>query len=79
VPVIASRTGGIPEVVTEGESGFLASVGDVETMTARAIDVLRDPERLAEMRRGAVARAADFSADRIVPQYERLYEDVLRD
>ena len=79
VPVIASRTGGIPEVVTEGESGFLAPVGDVETMTARAIEVLRDPERLEDMRRRAVLRAADFSADRIVPQYEHLYEDVLRD
>ncbi|HKC47421.1 MAG TPA: N-acetyl-alpha-D-glucosaminyl L-malate synthase BshA [Gemmatimonadales bacterium] len=79
VPVIASRTGGIPEVVTDGESGFLAAVGDVPTMTERAIEVLRDPARLEEMRRGAVTRAADFSADRVVPQYERLYEDVLRD
>lgn len=79
VPVIASRVGGLPEVVTEGESGFLADVGDVATMTERAIEVLRDPERLEEMRRRAVRRADDFSADRIVPQYERLYENVLRD
>jgi N-acetyl-alpha-D-glucosaminyl L-malate synthase BshA len=79
VPVIASRVGGLPEVVTEGESGFLADVGDVATMTDRAIEVLRDPERLEEMRRHAVRRADDFSADRIVPQYERLYENVLRD
>jgi L-malate glycosyltransferase len=79
VPVIASRVGGIPEVVTDGESGFLAGVGDVQTMTERAIEVLRDPARLEEMRRRAVERAGDFSADRIVPQYERLYEAVLRD
>jgi len=79
VPVIASRVGGIPEVVTDGESGYLAAVGDVPTMTERAIEVLRDPARLEEMRGRAVARAADFSADRVVPQYERLYEDVLRD
>jgi glycosyltransferase involved in cell wall biosynthesis len=79
VPVIASRVGGIPEVVTDGESGYLAAVGDVPTMTERAIEVLRDPARLEEMRHRAVARAADFSADRVVPQYERLYEDVLRD
>jgi len=78
VPVIASRVGGIPEVVQDGVSGFLAAVGDVETMTARAIEMLRDPERLEQMRRGAIARAGEFSADRIVPQYERLYEDVLR-
>jgi N-acetyl-alpha-D-glucosaminyl L-malate synthase BshA len=79
VPVIASRVGGIPEVVTEGESGFLAPVGDVAAMTDRAIAALRDPAYLAELRQGAVRRAGDFSADRIVPQYERLYEDVLRD
>jgi N-acetyl-alpha-D-glucosaminyl L-malate synthase BshA len=79
VPVIASRVGGLPEVVTEGESGFLADVGDVATMTERAITVLSDPERLDEMRRRAVRRADDFSADRVVPRYERLYEDVLRD
>jgi N-acetyl-alpha-D-glucosaminyl L-malate synthase BshA len=79
VPVIASRVGGLPEVVTEGESGFLADVGDVATMTERAITVLSDPERLDEMRRRAVRRADDFSADRVVPQYERLYEDLLRD
>jgi N-acetyl-alpha-D-glucosaminyl L-malate synthase BshA len=79
VPVIASRVGGIPEVVTDGESGFLAGVGDVQTMTERAIEVLRDPARLEEMRRRAVERAGDFSADRIVPQYEHLYEAVLRD
>jgi N-acetyl-alpha-D-glucosaminyl L-malate synthase BshA len=78
VPVIASRVGGLPEVVTEGESGFLAAVGDVSTMTERAIEVLRDPSRLDEMRRRAVQRADHFSADRVVPQYERLYEDVLR-
>ncbi|HET9707532.1 MAG TPA: N-acetyl-alpha-D-glucosaminyl L-malate synthase BshA [Gemmatimonadales bacterium] len=79
VPVIASRVGGIPEVVTEGVSGYLAAVGDVQTMTERAIEVLRDPARLEEMRHRAVARAADFSADRVVPLYERVYEDVLRD
>ena len=79
VPVIASRVGGIPEVVTEGESGFLAPVGDVATMTERAIAALGDPTRLAGLRAGAVRRAGDFSTDRIVPQYERLYEDVLRD
>jgi N-acetyl-alpha-D-glucosaminyl L-malate synthase BshA len=78
VPVIASRVGGIPEVVQDGVSGFLAAVGDVETMTARAIEVLREPARLVELRRGAIARAGEFSADRVVPLYEHLYEDVLR-
>lgn len=79
VPVVASRAGGIPEVVADGETGFLAPVGDVTTMTKRALEVLRDPVRLETFRRAAVTRAAEFSADRVVPLYERLYEDVLRD
>jgi N-acetyl-alpha-D-glucosaminyl L-malate synthase BshA len=79
VPVIASRTGGLPEVVEDGVSGFLAPVGDVAGMTERAIELLKNPDRYGTMQLAAVARAAEFSADRIVPQYERLYEDVLRD
>ena len=78
VPVVASDAGGIPEVVVEGQTGFLAPVGDVAMMTRRALDVLRDPARLDALRRGAVARAADFAAEKVVPQYERVYEDVLR-
>ena len=79
VPVVASDVGGIPEVVVHGETGFLAPVGDVAAMTDRSLEVLGDPARLELLRRGAVARAALFSADKVVPQYERVYEDVLRD
>lgn len=79
VPVIASKVGGLPEVVREGESGFLLPVGDVAAMTERAIEALQDPTRHEALRRGAVTRARDFAVDRVVPLYERLYEDVLRD
>jgi N-acetyl-alpha-D-glucosaminyl L-malate synthase BshA len=79
VPVVASNAGGIPEVVVHGETGFLAPVGDVAAMTARALEALDDPVRLEALRRGAVARAGLFAADKVVPQYEQVYEDVLRD
>jgi N-acetyl-alpha-D-glucosaminyl L-malate synthase BshA len=79
VPVIASRVGGLPEVMEDGVSGYLTPVGDVAAMTERAIDILKDTARREAMQRAAVARAGDFAAERIVPQYERLYEDVLRD
>src|SRR5262245_11143382 len=78
VPVVASAAGGIPEVVVDGETGFLAPVGDVDTMTERALDALHDPARLDALRRASVARARVFSAENVVPQYERVYEDVLR-
>jgi glycosyltransferase involved in cell wall biosynthesis len=79
VPVVASAAGGIPEVVVDGETGFLAPPGDVAAMTQRALEALRDPVRLEALRRGSVARAATFAAENVVPQYEQVYEDVLRD
>jgi len=78
VPVIASRAGGLPEVVTEGESGYLAPVGAVDEMTERALAVLRHPALHERLRRGAAERALEFAADQVVPQYERLYESVLK-
>jgi N-acetyl-alpha-D-glucosaminyl L-malate synthase BshA len=77
LPVVASAVGGLPEVVVDGEAGALCPVGDVAAMTARSLDILRHPKRLAAMRAAAVRRAGDFAADKIVPLYERLYADVL--
>jgi N-acetyl-alpha-D-glucosaminyl L-malate synthase BshA len=78
VPVIATSGGGLPEVVTDGETGHLAPVGAVPEMTEHAVALLRDDRALERMRRAAAARALDFSAERVVPRYEALYQDVLR-
>jgi N-acetyl-alpha-D-glucosaminyl L-malate synthase BshA len=78
VPVVASRAGGLPEVVTEGETGYLADVGDVAVMTERALTILQDRALHARMRTAAATRALEFSAEQVVPQYEKMYEDVLR-
>ncbi|MBA3495551.1 MAG: N-acetyl-alpha-D-glucosaminyl L-malate synthase BshA [Gemmatimonadales bacterium] len=77
-PVVASRAGGLPEVIDDGVSGILEPVGSVEAMGRRAVELLRDPERHAGMCRAAIAKAEEFSADRIVPMYEALYQEVLR-
>jgi N-acetyl-alpha-D-glucosaminyl L-malate synthase BshA len=77
VPVLASRTGGIPEVVVEGETGYLAPVGAIEEFAARALAVLQDPARHARLRAGAAAHALEFSAERIVPRYEALYLETM--
>ena len=78
VPAVATAVGGVPEVVEHGRSGFLAEVGDVETMARCAIDILSDEHRLREM--GKVARweaQSRFCSSRIIPEYERFYERVL--
>ncbi|MBZ9711905.1 N-acetyl-alpha-D-glucosaminyl L-malate synthase BshA [Deinococcus multiflagellatus] len=75
VPVVAARAGGIPEVVEEGVTGFLAEVGDVDHMADAALRVLRNQELYRQM--GAAGREAAvnrFHPRLIVPQYLRAYE-----
>lgn len=76
-PVVASRAGGLPEIIEDDVNGLLEPVGSVEAMARRAVDLLRDPARHAAMREAAVAKAAQFSADRVVPMYEALYRETL--
>jgi N-acetyl-alpha-D-glucosaminyl L-malate synthase BshA len=75
--VVATRTGGLPEVIDDGRTGILEPVGSVEAMGRRAVELLRDPEKFTVMREAGVARAREFSAASIVPMYEKLYEEVL--
>lgn len=76
-PVLASRTGGIPEVIDDGVEGILEPAGSVEAMARRAADLLRDPKRHRAMRDAALARARTYSADVIVPMYEAYYHQML--
>ena len=77
VPVVASRAGGLPEIIDDGMNGILEPVGSVEAMGRRAIDLLRSPEAHRAMSTAAVEKARTFSADRIVPMYEALYAEVV--
>jgi N-acetyl-alpha-D-glucosaminyl L-malate synthase BshA len=75
---IATRVGGIPEVVEHGVTGYLADVGDVETMARYAIDLLGDESALREMGKRARAGArARFCTSKIIPLYEEFYRRVL--
>lgn len=75
---IATRAGGVPEVIEHGKSGYLADVGDVETMARYALELLKDVDRLQEMAKQARAVAVDrFSSTKIVAQYEDFYRRVL--
>jgi N-acetyl-alpha-D-glucosaminyl L-malate synthase BshA len=78
VPTIATSVGGVPEVIEHGRTGYLAQVGDVETMARCAIEILSDEKRLREM--GKLARweaQAHFCTSKIIPEYEKFYERVL--
>ena len=78
VPVIATRSGGLPEVVTDGESGYLLPVGDVDSMAARAIEILSNPELQQRLgRAGRHIAETKFHESRIVPIYRRFYESCL--
>ena len=75
---IATRVGGVPEVVEHAKSGFLADVGDVETMARYATDLLSDDTRLREMGKAARESAQSrFCTSTIIPQYEEFYRRVL--
>jgi N-acetyl-alpha-D-glucosaminyl L-malate synthase BshA len=78
VPVIGTRAGGLPEVVRDGETGFLCAVGDVEGMSSVALALLRDRERWQRMSDlGAADARARFSEAEIVTQYEQMYQTSL--
>jgi N-acetyl-alpha-D-glucosaminyl L-malate synthase BshA len=77
VPVVASNAGGLPEVIEHGVTGFLHPVGDVDAMTASAVELLRDPDLHARISGAAVRRVRElFCVDRIVPMYEAHYARV---
>jgi N-acetyl-alpha-D-glucosaminyl L-malate synthase BshA len=78
VPAICSRVGGVPEVIRDGVEGFLVEPRDVQTMAARALEILTNPERQAEMSRASRQRALrHFCSKNIIPLYEDLYRRVL--
>ena len=78
VPVIATRSGGIPEVVDDGVCGYLLPVGDVDGMASRAIEILSDDA--LGLRLGRAGRAiaiGKFAEAKVVPQYREAYERVI--
>jgi N-acetyl-alpha-D-glucosaminyl L-malate synthase BshA len=78
VPVVGARVGGIPEVVTDGETGLLAPVGDVAAMAAQVVRLLGDDALRDRFAHAARARAATvFPLQPTVARYEALYRRLL--
>jgi N-acetyl-alpha-D-glucosaminyl L-malate synthase BshA len=73
VPAVTSDTGGLVELIENGQGGYVVAVGDIESMAARVLEIAADPATLEFQRTAARARAARFDAEIIVPRYENLY------
>jgi N-acetyl-alpha-D-glucosaminyl L-malate synthase BshA len=78
VPVVASRVGGLPEVIEDGVTGYLCAADDISGMAERGAALLADAELRSRISRTAAASVHErFCAELIVPQYEACYHDVL--
>jgi len=78
VPTVATRVGGVPELVDDGVTGLLYAVGDVDAMAQGALGLLNDRARLEAMREAGRRTAQKrFCASLVVPHYVRYYEQVL--
>jgi N-acetyl-alpha-D-glucosaminyl L-malate synthase BshA len=79
VPPVATRVGGVPELITDGVDGFLEPVGDITAQAARAVELLTDDDLYQKMAAAARHTAVDrFASSAIIPQYEQYYEQVVQ-
>jgi N-acetyl-alpha-D-glucosaminyl L-malate synthase BshA len=78
LPVLSSSVGGLPELNVHGQTGYISEIGDIDRMARYAIELMTNERRYREFSRAARERAEkQFSADDIVPMYERYYERIL--
>jgi L-malate glycosyltransferase len=77
VPV-ATRVGGVPELITEGEDGYLEQPGDIAGQAARVVELLLDEQLHYRMAMAGRWNAAErFCTEKIIPQYEAYYRQIL--
>lgn len=80
VPCIGTNVGGIPEVITDGKTGFVCKVGNVEEIANKALSILLDDELHHKFAENALKEVSDqFSAKEIVTRYEEIYVKLLND
>jgi L-malate glycosyltransferase len=76
VPVLSSDTGGLPELQIQGQTGYMAAVGDIDSSVAYALEIL-DDANLPRFKAAALARAFEFDISAILPLYEAAYAKAL--
>lgn len=74
VPVVSTNAGGLGEINVDGETGYMADIGDVLTMSRRSLDILQNDQTLQAFKERASAHAKKFDIGNIIPVYEKLYE-----
>ena len=76
-PIIASRVGGLPDIVIDGETGLLISPGDSQALQAAIQCLLADPMRREHMGQMAKQRVVKFQAKSVIPRIEQVYQEVV--
>ena len=77
VPVISTNAGGIPEIMVQGVTGFMSSVGNVEEMAENAVKLISNEELLNQFKQQALEHAKKYDIEKVLPKYESYYEKVL--
>lgn len=77
VPVVSTDAGGLKEIMLQGQTGFMAPVGDIKAMSSYALEILRDDEILNVFKMNAAQHAKKYDISNIIPVYENLYERFL--
>jgi glycosyltransferase involved in cell wall biosynthesis len=75
-PVIASRIGGLPDIVADGETGILVPPGDVDALRAALARLIDDPDLAARMGAAGRDRVGAFHASTVITAIESVYEEV---
>ncbi len=78
VPVVSTNAGGLREININGETGYTANVGDIMTMSQQSLSILKDEKTLKTFKENAANYAKQFDIHNIIPQYEELYERILK-
>jgi len=73
-PIVATRTGAIPEIIRDGESGILVDAGDAPQIAEAVLYLLSHPEKAEKMGRGAYQRIEDFSEERERKEWKEVYQ-----
>lgn len=80
VPCIGTNVGGIPELIVDGETGYICELGDIEGISKKAIEILSDPDLHQQFSLSSIERTEQlFSAEQIVSEYESIYYQLVGD